>query len=254
MMYLYHRRNSNSGARLAIALGWTHGSGGQAAPADGAVVRWGCVSAYPAATPRFEFNKPEAIHQAANKRIALEILERAEVPTPGLIPVSQLESGRGLPCVGRTDRHERGSGYFFCRTAEEVTAARRAGATHFMRYLETFKEYRVMVFFGRAISVIRKYSDTDWRTVDNPLTRTQQVAIRAVAALGLDFGAVDVARTEDDSVRVFEVNTAPDVDGVHMKPWIQGFRFLESEVARRVAVPTNPVSPYPGINDALFSR
>ena len=42
-----------------------------------------------------------------------------------------------------------------------------------------------------------------------------QMALEAVRALGLDFGAVDVMRAEDGTYYVMEVNTAPAVESEH---------------------------------------
>jgi len=50
------------------------------------------------------------------------------------------------------------------------------------------------------------------------------MACKAVVALGLDFGAVDIAYTKKGNAVVFEVNTAPGVQEVSSKAYADAFR------------------------------
>ena len=96
------------------------------------------------------------------------------------------------------------------------------------------KEWRVHVFQGRCIltqlkmrrsgfrddgrytSLVRN-TQTGWvysvnfdQTDHNQIGRVRGAAVQAIAALGLDFGAVDIIQKDsDNSVYVLEVNTAP---------------------------------------------
>lgn len=47
---------------------------------------------------------------------------------------------------------------------------------------------------------------------------------RAIIALGLDFGAVDVIVTKDDEVFVLEVNTAPGLEGTTLTKYYEAFK------------------------------
>ena len=50
-------------------------------------------------------------------------------------------------------------------------------------------------------------------------------ALKAVQALGLDFGAVDVGyRTIDDKAFVYEVNTAPGIEGSTLTNYVRAFK------------------------------
>lgn len=50
-------------------------------------------------------------------------------------------------------------------------------------------------------------------------------AVNAVAALGLDFGAVDLVIGRDDELAyVLEVNTAPGLEGTTVQDYANGFR------------------------------
>lgn len=99
-------------------------------------------------------------------------------------------------------------------------------------YVKKKAEYRVHVAFGRVINVTQKIKpngvtisgDTRIRThrtgyiFVRPTTRVPQdveaQAVRAVAALGLDFGGVDVIYNEAaNAAYILEINTAPGLDG-----------------------------------------
>jgi D-alanine-D-alanine ligase-like ATP-grasp enzyme len=99
-------------------------------------------------------------------------------------------------------------------------AARKA-ATHFMEFVEAEREYRVHIFNGKSIRISEK-GFTDDRKKDyitrkptHDVRTVRQAAKRAVSAVGLDFGAVDIlARGEaNQEVFVLEVNSAPGLGG-----------------------------------------
>jgi hypothetical protein len=54
--------------------------------------------------------------------------------------------------------------------------------------------------------------------------RHRDAAKAAVAALGLDFGAVDVGETPDKQAIVFEVNRAPGLEGVTTQVYVNKFK------------------------------
>lgn len=94
-------------------------------------------------------------------------------------------------------------------------------------------EYRVHVFMGEVILYQKKSRRVDgdgtvitaegeeadvrnlasnwvYRTGNlRRLERVEELAVNAIEALGLDFGAVDIIKDEDGNVMVLEVNTAP---------------------------------------------
>jgi glutathione synthase/RimK-type ligase-like ATP-grasp enzyme len=94
------------------------------------------------------------------------------------------------------------------------------------------KEYRVHVFQGKVINIAQKMLRRG--AVHNPEhnefvrswnngwifayegivcpDNAKTEAVKAVAALGLDFGAVDIALTKRGNAVIFEVNTAPALE------------------------------------------
>lgn len=103
----------------------------------------------------------------------------------------------------------------------------------YTRGVENHGEYRVHVFQGEVILYQKKSRrlDEDGNVVDadgeeadvrnlasnwiyrtgnlRRLERIEQLAINAVEALGLDFGAVDIIKDEEGNVFVLEINSAP---------------------------------------------
>ncbi len=113
-------------------------------------------------------------------------------------------------------------------------------------------EYRVHVMNGEVILYQKKSRRVDEETGDvitadgadadvrnlasnwiyrtgnlNRLERVEALAIQAIDALGLDFGAVDIIMDEDGSVYTLEVNTAPGISNqATAEAYINGFRSL----------------------------
>lgn len=92
------------------------------------------------------------------------------------------------------------------------------------------KEFRVHSFMGRSIragikavregvsnpsSWIRSWDGGWWMRYDGETVKQKhrEIAHKAVATLGLQFGAVDIGERADGSLVVLEVNRAPGVEG-----------------------------------------
>ncbi len=114
-----------------------------------------------------------------------------------------------------------------------VNGVELPAAPLYTRAVENHGEYRVHVFNGEVIDYRKKsrhHDDTpedgqnDVRTLGNGwiyrasnlarLERIENLAVSTIAALGLDFGAVDIIKDEDGEVMVLEVNTACGMDDV----------------------------------------
>lgn len=114
-----------------------------------------------------------------------------------------------------------------------VTSEPPVAAPLYTKYVKKADEYRVHVFQGRVLDIQQKRkrqevnnddvnyqirnADNGWvycrENVDCPPSVTD-AAVNAVAALGLDFGAVDVGYNQHSALPcVYEVNTAPGLEG-----------------------------------------
>ena len=102
---------------------------------------------------------------------------------------------------------------------------------YYVEYVPTIREFRVHIFNGNSIRVALKVPrtnnpDTKFRSwsggwkfsyghdAQSLITNHVRVAARkAVAVMGYDFGAVDIGMTADGKLVVFEVNSAPGLEG-----------------------------------------
>lgn len=187
------------------------------------------------------------ISNVTNKRKMRELFKEHGVPMPRLVgtydmmhPITNGVS-YPYPVVGRPDRHTKGRGFWKCRNWEEVKRAmmgtrKKKAATHFMEFVDAEREYRVHVFKGKSIRISEKvFTDstkkeyTTGKPGDIKLKTVREAAKAAVAAVGLDFGAVDIlARgSNNEHVWVTEVNAAPGCGGSVPKLYADVFRRYE---------------------------
>jgi glutathione synthase/RimK-type ligase-like ATP-grasp enzyme len=113
----------------------------------------------------------------------------------------------------------------------------------YTKYVKKDQEYRIHVFQGEVLFQQRKArkievpdEEVNWQVrnlaggfifandgVVAP-ENVQQQAIKAVEALGLDFGAVDVLTTKRGEAYCLEVNTACGVQGRTLEAYVQAFK------------------------------
>ena len=193
---------------------------------DDAVINWGNSR-----IPNWQvtmLNLPDAVRVAIRKDLTFATLQVAGVPTVGWF-----RSGLGIPQIlkegvvvfaRKSLTGTQGQGIVVMKTPDDFV-----DASLYTLYEPGCKEYRVHVAFGKVINFqqkkkkrgmdvdkyIRSY-DKGWIFARQGVVvpdSTQQVSIAAVAALGLDFGAVDILhnpKTGKDFV--LEINTAPGLD------------------------------------------
>ena len=125
----------------------------------------------------------------------------------------------------------------------------------FTDYIPKTAEYRVHVMNGKVFDVTQKKSRKSVEAVGgddmfamNPTNykirsynngwvfcregieyppEILDVAIRAVQALSLDFGAVDIIWNRNKGIFVLEVNTAPGLEGTTLENYIEQFKGVE---------------------------
>lgn len=113
-------------------------------------------------------------------------------------------------------------------------------------------EYRVHVMGGQVIDFVQKKRRRDYEGRPHPYVRSwdngwvfareevqlpevaDEASVKAVAALGLDFGAVDIGVSRDGHACVYEVNTAPGIEGTTIDAYLHGVRQLIAAKLRGV--------------------
>ena len=114
----------------------------------------------------------------------------------------------------------------------------------YTKYIFKTKEFRVHVVGDKVIDTQRKIKDPnqdvkDWKVRSHangfiyarngiePCADRDSLAVAAVGALGLHFGAVDIIQDKTGAYYVLEINTAPGLEGQTVERYAQAFRNWE---------------------------
>lgn len=254
MKILPYKAGSESAKKLADALGIVklkqEGSRWRGTAKD-FVLNWGCSGdGHPAFTSQARIiNKPGAVAKAANKLLAFNAFKEAGVATPKFTVDRQeaagwVMAGASVVCRAKLNGHS-GEGITII-TPEELE---QIGMMHrvplYTNYIKKTEEYRVHVFDGKAFFVQRKARKVDvpdeevnWQVrnhangfiyahagVEVP-EAAQELSVKAVVALGLDFGAVDLILTKSGRWYVLEVNTACGLEGTTLDKYAEQLKGL----------------------------
>lgn len=236
-----YKLGSVTGKKLARALRILRVRPSYNAKRKDVIVNWG--NSMP---PHFrwmeqDLNKPHAIALACNKLTTFETLD-----DKGFQHIPQFttdyEDAKILIDLGDT---------IYCRTLLNSNSGRGIVIANTKRELVraplyTIKtkhkhEYRVHVFKGKVLDVqqkkkkfnlslhqktshgIRNHS-SGWvfaRADVSPPSELLDICVDAINLLGLDFGAIDIGhRVRDNKFFLFEVNTAPGLDGTTLDKYV----------------------------------
>jgi glutathione synthase/RimK-type ligase-like ATP-grasp enzyme len=243
---LPYKSSSKSAKLLASALNVkrikTEGSRFRHKP-NKFVINWGSPRFHPRTNPYKTLNKDWAVAQAGNKHATLARLSEAEIPTitwttHKRLAQDMLDNGDKV-YVRHLLNSSCGRGIQIVEPGEELP-----DAPLYTKHFKKKKEYRVHVGRGSVIHVqqkrkrhgfesttsgIRNY-ENGWIFACNdvePLSEEQlSIAIRGVAALGLDFGAVDLLVDREGQSVICEINTAPGIEGTTLSKYVAFFQGL----------------------------
>ena len=203
------------------------------------VINWG--SSGVSDTNATVINSASAVSVAANKHRSLLHFKLADVPHPDYTTDKDKATGwieQGFKVVCRTllTAHS-GQGIVVAGSLGELV-----DAPLYTKYIRKQKEFRVHVFSSKILDIQEKRRSS---SVDDhhPYIRNHAngyvfcrgdinepddlrgVAISAVDALGLDFGAVDVVWNEaQDKCYVLEVNTACGLEGSTVNKYVNAIK------------------------------
>jgi glutathione synthase/RimK-type ligase-like ATP-grasp enzyme len=195
-------------------------------------------------------NNPTAVRTATDKLETARAFAAYGVPQPDFTNKrgeAEAWLAEGHTVLARTMlRASAGRGIVLVDAGE---GAKLPDAPLYTKYIKKSEEYRIHVFQGEVIDeqIKRRRKDTpddlvDWRIRNHDrgfvFARTDldvpecvhHASLAAVAALGLDFGAVDVGfNRRRTKCRVYEVNTAPGLEGTTLERYYEAFakRFPE---------------------------
>lgn len=237
-MIAYHAKSSTTGKLLRTLLSCPLKKTQRRARLD-VLLRWGSSEVFSSTTARLELNTAEAVANASNKARMMGLLASA-----GDIPLPRM-AGRNISLDEIKDE----TGNYYIRSNAGVV---RYG-NDFNHNTDAYatqpipnkrREYRVHVFNGKIVAIYEKIPHSlaengtrpalfkshncHFSLVDPQRSRCdnvgQGIAIRAVAALGLLFGGVDLVRTREGEFIVLEVNSAPGLNNTNAQRWIEHIR------------------------------
>lgn len=186
-------------------------------------------------------NQVSAIGKASNKLTAFQCLKNADVSIPKFATSAEDLSWDGNVVVRHKLTGHSGEGIEIYDHGQELPEA-----PLYVEYIPKKHEYRVHIIKEKIIAVQRKARDKsnpnpNWQVRNhdngfvfvrqnvNPPEDVLEVSRRAIAALGLDFGAVDVIwNNKQQKAYVLEVNTAPGLEGQTIEDYVNGFKELLS--------------------------
>ena len=210
------------------------------------VINIGCFSSLPAGYNGLVLNKPASIAHSSNKRKARITFEKEDIPAPQLWTTGAIPRD-SYPLVGRTTNHSKGQGFWFCRNHFDAQRANRLGATHFIKFIEDTREFRVHV----VSQTLGERTEADYASIKmsekvfegvhhgqqtdvmknrvngwvfkHPneisaklLANLRSVAKKAVATFDMEWGAVDIMADKDTGeLYVLEINSSPRLTDQH---------------------------------------
>lgn len=188
-------------------------------------------------------NSPDRVRVSTNRRESLPTMKEAGVRVPDWTQhydkaILWQSEGHSILCRQKK-RSYGGAGLSFCEPTSELPK----DSALYVKYRPKKVEYRVHVFGGKVIELQEKRRRLDFqgqinyniRSYDNGWVLCKKNVImppdcinqslKAVQALGLDFGATDVGWDEDKKeATVYEVNTAPGLTGSAFSKYSEAIR------------------------------
>jgi glutathione synthase/RimK-type ligase-like ATP-grasp enzyme len=181
-------------------------------------------------------NKPSDIVANRNKMAAIQRFRSSGVDAPEVYTIDDITNPTKnitFPIIGRRTSHQGGSDAIICldrTTAKKAASRGQSPSQFFVKYIPKTEEYRVHIFASEFFMGSKKIHNND---TSNPISdyiwssnngwtftnerpenipdEAKRIAIAAIRASNLMFGAVDVIKGEDNGFYVLEVNSGPSL-------------------------------------------
>ena len=193
------------------------------------IIRYG--SRYPVkGSGNIFYNESKNINAASKKMESRVMFKNSGVSCPRLF--SSNSTPRSFPIVARPFNHSKGRDFNLLNTPIELKnfKARHPGGYYYSQFIHKEREFRVHCAHGKVLMVKEKpkpknknqpiwnidangeaFVTIPWGDYDQPVIKSAIAqALKATAALDLDFAAIDVM-TKNDTAYVLEANTAPSL-------------------------------------------
>jgi len=208
-------------------------------------INWGCAA--PIVGTFKVLNNPQSVNNAVNKLRAFKIMKDAGIPVPDFTTsykqaVEWIKEGYIVLSRSLLESHS-GKGITVCKVIEDLPTVSKV----YVKYFPKKYEFRVHVFNGKVIDYVQKRKRNDINELEydkyvrsykngwvfcreNAIVKEsiKTLAVDAVKALGLDFGAVDIVMLGNGKARVLEVNTAPALENTTLESYVNAIKELEN--------------------------
>lgn len=241
-----YKMGSESARKLAQALSVKRIRGDKTFIRPATVINWG--GALPIRGRVSYINHPSAVNVARNKLNTFIKLTQAGVFTPPFTTderVARQWVEQNSVVYGRKYLESSEGRGIVILTQDSVWDR----CPLYTKSIHKPHEYRVHVVRGEVIDFTKKRrrneaqandyirnSNNGWVFCRDGVSLPDTVrdaAIRSVVALGLDFGAVDIAyKQQENRAYVFEVNTAPGIEATTLDKYVTSMRRLVYEFGR----------------------
>jgi len=176
------------------------------------------------------YNKIVGLENATNKLRSRELFIKNNVNCPKLVTLFNILT-TDLPIIARPFEHSKGRNFIVLDSIAAFIAHHNDKKFYYSQFIDKTREFRIHAGHNKVIAVMEKskpkenniawnraQNDTDpfdyvkWTTIDEQnLKCVLDVALKAIAAVELDFGGVDVMY-KDGEAYALEVNTAPTLN------------------------------------------
>jgi len=258
-LWICSGRPSDGAALLAKEEGFGRLRTRQYLKINDIIVNWGQTNNEPILykTKFRPLNLPDKVVGAVNKLLTFKTLELNNVTC---VPWTQskgmaaiwLEQGKTVIARKTLTGHE-GAGIIIIEPGNELIEA-----PLYTLYIKSAREFRVHATPYGVIDTQWKVRDpkrevVDWkvRSYKNgfifqrkniePNDKRDLLAVKAIQALGLDFGGLDIVEDKKGDFYVLEVNTAPGIEGTTVQLYAKALK----ELAERVVNPNHKPGPGP---------
>jgi hypothetical protein len=183
-----------------------------------------------------------------------EYLQDSEILSPRYYRLHEIPDDLEFPCLVRSRMHRAGKDIIVCDGAYEIPR----NAEYVVPYYPTLREYRVHVAFGNIVKVMRKYPISDnahdkirtsafgWQYKRSSLDEVKcakamvETSLKTAEVLGSDFCGIDMAWSAKKGGLnrwiVWEVNSAPSLNGPSLKLYVDLFRTQFAERLQQYAI------------------
>jgi hypothetical protein len=243
-IWVYSGRPSEGASLLAQEEGFNRNHSGKYIKPGDTIVNWGFTGEIPGSKGCQILNQQEAVKKAINKRTTFQILTGAGIATVPwttnkAVAKEWLENGFVVVARKTLTGHE-GAGIIVIEHLKDFI-----DAPLYTRYVKKFREFRVHTASFGIIDTQWKVRDPqrevlDWkiRSYHNgfifqrkgvtPSVKRDELAIKALKALGLDFGGLDIIEDNHGNFYILEINTAPGIEGTSVGKYAQALTGLSN--------------------------